>query len=244
MTAPLTQNKTKSNEEPFLIMGDSISKGVVLDPDNKRYRQIKDSFAGKLSKDPRLSVLNLSVFGATTTKGLNQIKRYSDDLTGGGIALLQFGGNDCDFDWAAISRAPEKEHLPQVSLEDFIRQYEQLIDILQQRGYRPVLMNLPPLVHERYFATLIHGLDNEAVLKWLGGTTETIYLWHESYNDAVEEMAARRGLPLVDIRSVFLQQPNVCDFMCEDGIHPNSKGHQLISDVLESYEITQKSSIS
>lgn len=244
MTSPLTQNKTKSSEQPFLILGDSISKGVVPDPDNKRYRQIKDSFAGKLSKDPRLSVLNLSVFGATTIKGLNQIKRYSDELTGGGIALLQFGGNDCDFDWAAISKAPDKEHLPQIPLEDFVRQYEQLIDILKRRGYRPVLMNLPPLIHEDYFATLSRGLDGEAILKWLGGTTEAIYLWHESYNDAVEEIAGRRGLPLVDIRSAFLQQPNVGDFMCEDGIHPNSKGHQLISDVLESYEITQKSSIS
>lgn len=235
MATALTINQAGIYKEPLLVLGDSISKGVVLDPVKKRYRQIKDCFVDKLSKDAHLSVLNLSVFGATIKKGLNQVKRYDDVLTTGGIALLQFGGNDCDFDWSAISHDPDGEHLPQVPLTDFVSQYEQLIDILEQRNYQPVLMNLPPLIHKRYFTALSRGLDDKAILKWLGGTTEAIYLWHESYNDAVEEIAGKRELPLMDIRSVFLQQSIVEDYMCEDGIHPNDMGHQLIATVLESY---------
>lgn len=243
MTGTLTMNGSSLKDEALLVLGDSISKGIVLDPIKRRYCQLKDSFVEKLSKDSHISVLNLSVFGATIIKGLNQVKRYSDLLTAGGMAVLQFGGNDCDFDWAAISLDPGKEHLPQVPLADFVSHYEQLIDILQQLNYQPVLMNLPPLIHERYFASLSRGLDAAVILKWLGSTTETIYLWHKSYNDAVEEIAGKRGLPLIDIRSAFLQQSEVSDFMCEDGIHPNAKGHKLISEVLESYKGKIQSSL-
>ncbi|MDD2427132.1 MAG: SGNH/GDSL hydrolase family protein [Eubacteriales bacterium] len=230
MAAKLILNE----EKPLLVLGDSISKGIILDSVTGRYCQLEDSFAARLSKHYQIKVHNLSVFGATIVKGLKQVKRHARLLSEGGIALIQFGGNDCDFMWSDISSCPEGEHLPQVGLNDFVTQYEQLIDILQQRDYQPVLMNLPPLIHERYFASLSRGLDAAVILDWLGGTTETIYLWHKSYSDAVEKIACKNGLPLIDLRTAFLKNAETGEYMCEDGIHPNAGGHKLIFDVLTS----------
>ncbi|HHV41259.1 MAG TPA: SGNH/GDSL hydrolase family protein [Clostridiaceae bacterium] len=163
------------------------------------------------------------------------MQRHGDQLVKGGIALLQFGGNDCDFNWAAISRDPAADHLPQVPLKDFIQQYKLLIQRLSDLGYQPLVLNLPPLIQDRFFATVSKGLAADTILEWLGGTTDSIYYWHQSYSDAVEQMALKAKLPLIDIRTVFEGEPQVEDLVCEDGIHPNEKGHALIARTLKAY---------
>ena len=59
-----------------------------------------------------------------------------------------------------------------------------------------------------------------------------IYRWHESYNMAVCRIALSQRVPLIDIRSAFLERKNYQSLLCEDGIHPNEEGHAMISSVI------------
>jgi lysophospholipase L1-like esterase len=104
----------------------------------------------------------------------------------------------------------------------------ELIGLVQKNGGRPVLLNLPPIDPKRYFRWISKGLDKTNILAFLG-EIETIYRWQEMYSKEVEELAVKEKIPFIDIRSGFLNKKNFSDYLCADGIHPNEKGHLLIS---------------
>ena len=68
--------------------------------------------------------------------------------------------------------------------------------------------------------------------KWLGGDEIYIYRWHEMYNAAICDLSNSMKIPMIDIRSAFLVKRDYSDYLCEDGIHPNERGHKLIKDTL------------
>ena len=144
--------------------------------------------------------------------------------------VLEFGGNDCNFNWAEIAEAPEKEHIPATPLAEFESTYRRIIDGIRAGGGRPVMFNLPPIDSEKFFNWVSKGLNAE----WLGDV-EHIFRWHSSYNDVVCKVASETETPLVDIRSDFLNAPNYRELICEDGMHPNDSGHKLITDFLKRY---------
>ena len=150
------------------------------------------------------------------------------------LAFLEFGGNDCDFRWDEISANPHREHLPATTPERFSHMYGEVLQMLKQNGFKPVLMTLPPLDAERYFAWFTRtGLDQAAILSWLGDV-QFIYRWHERYSSAIWEIGEAHNVPVVDIRKAFLEQRNYSRFLCKDGIHPNTEGHRLItSEIIE-----------
>ena len=95
-----------------------------------------------------------------------------------------------------------------------------------------MLLSLPELDSQRFFDHVSAGLDRENILRWLEGDVNNIGHWHEQYNLEVFKLAARRGIKLIDISSVFLRQRRLSDFLCEDGMHPNEAGHRLIADAI------------
>lgn len=212
----------------ILVLGDSVLKGVVFDSLLKRYRLLKEGVVSLFTRETALDVTNCAVFGATIVKGEQQLARRLDSLSGYSYALLEFGGNDCDFDWKAISENPSARHQPNTSIEDFIERYARLIDALREKKVVPVIMSLPPLDADRFFETISKGLDRDAILQWLGGHKDTIYRWHEAYNLAVLNMAKQKNVPVIDVRSSFLIRPDYRDLLCDDGMHPNARGHRLI----------------
>lgn len=216
----------------ILVLGDSVMKGVVFDDIKKRYQLLRDSVTTRFMKETKLDVTNCAVFGATINKGEQQFLRRKDKLAEYKYALLEFGGNDCDFDWQAIADAPEKEHLPNTTITDFIARYESLIDELRAKDISVVLMSLPPLDADRFFDTISQGLNADNILKWLGGHKDTIYRWHEAYNMAVMQMSRAKNVPVIDVRSRFLVRRDYRDLLCDDGMHPNEKGHQVILDAI------------
>ena len=64
------------------------------------------------------------------------------------------------------------------------------------------------------------------------GYKDTIYRWHESYNMAVMKMSREKNVPVIDVRSRFLVRRDYRDLLCDDGMHPNEKGHQLILEII------------
>ncbi len=214
----------------WLVLGDSVSKGIVLNEACGRYEKTPGSFISLVAEALGATVKNLSMFGATVVKGLHIFDRHQDKLPEKGLVILEFGGNDCDFLWPEISERPDAVHKPNVPFERFTDEYRGLIRKLKGRGLTPVLLSLPPLDADRYFETFSRALNKENVLRWLRGTTRTIYQWHEAYNAAIASLAQETKSLYLDIRRPFLLSFHPEDYMCSDGIHPNEDGHRLIAD--------------
>ncbi len=216
-----------------MLQGDSISKGVVWDEEARKYRVIPDNYAALVGRCLKGSILNRARFGMTLGRAMAKAGRdaESDDpKQRPDMVLIEYGGNDCDFDWEAIARDPAAHHGPKTDLEVFRSLLRTLILRISDRGALPVLMTLPPLDADRYFDWVSRSNPEAAanILAWLG-TKNKIYWWQERYNAAILEVAAEMGIHVLDVRSAFLREPDYRIFLCADGIHPNQAGHRLMA---------------
>lgn len=59
--------------------------------------------------------------------------------------------------------------------------------------------------------------------------------WHERYNIEVFKLALTNNILIIDITSKFLEEKNYNKYLCEDGIHPNEKGHELIAESIKEH---------
>lgn len=223
------------------ILGDSISKGIVLD-NHSKYHSTTNSFVNLFADSKQFLINNFSIFGCTVTKGLQIFLRQHEKIHTSDIILTEFGGNDCDFDWAAIANDPTAHYTPKTPLESFCEQYKKMIELIIKAGKNTVILNLPPLDDEKYFKWVSRDRNADNILKWLGGNSKYIYRWHEMYNDAVCNVAKNMNVLLIDIRTEFLKLRDYSDYLCDDGIHPNERGHKLIYNKIfsfsENYMIT------
>lgn len=215
------------------VFGDSVTKGVVFDSVLKKYTLLKDSFANLVKSGANVAMQNYSKFGSTVTKGLETLTRHRGELKDYDYIALEFGGNDCDFNWADVAAEPDGKHQPNTPIGIFVQKYTQMIHEVKEGGSCPVLLSLPPIDAKRYFAWISRNLNAENILHWLSDV-EHIYRWHEMYNLAVCRLAKDSGTPLIDISSAFLEIPNYQRLICDDGIHPNELGHELISQTINS----------
>ncbi|MBQ4065150.1 MAG: SGNH/GDSL hydrolase family protein [Clostridia bacterium] len=215
------------------IFGDSIGKGVVYDGGLERYLPSEKGFAKLWAQDADCEIENFSRYGCTVTRGVELMEKNAEKIEDADYVLLEFGGNDSDFDWQKVAEDPKASHAPKTPLEIFTETYKRAIEGVRKLGKIPVLMNLPPIDEIKYFSWISRGLSKENILKWLGGSADYIYRWHEMYNAAVCAVSHATGALLIDIRSAFLVRKDYSEYLCEDGIHPNEKGHGLIREVLE-----------
>ena len=216
--------------------GDSIMRGVISDqqgPDGKPVYKISDSnFVSRCEQRLGIKIFNFACFGSTTSQGMKYIKRNEEEVKSTDIAVFEYGGNDCDFDWNAVSAAPDAPHQPKVTLDNFVKQYEALINKVRSLNLKPVIMSMPLIEPDRFFEFLSLGLNKDNILGWLGGKTMRIYQWHEMYNVELFKMANQLRVPIIDITTPFLETVNYSDYLCADGIHPNDRGHALIAEAV------------
>lgn len=219
----------------FIVSGDSISKGVVYDEEKCKYTVLEDNYVSILQRKLKGVVFNLSKFGATITKGVNKLNRAFSE-NNADIVLIEFGGNDCDFNWDEIALNPEKDHLPKTDLNMFENMLKETIYKLKSCKVIPVLMTLPPLNADNYLKWISKNnpLAEKNILKWLGSVTK-IYWWQERYNSTILKIAEETQTKWIDIRGAFLQHPDFTRFLCKDGIHPNKEGHIVIADKILDY---------
>ncbi len=219
----------------FVVYGDSISKGVVYDEVKERYVVLKENFVNLVGNNLKAAIHNRGKFGNNIIRGQEKLekdvlKRDPD------ILLIEFGGNDCDYDWQAIANNPEGEFSPKTDLELFSKTLNNIIDYCRKLNILPMLMTLPPLDSKRYFKW-VSKKDRKAeknILKWLGDVNR-IYYWQEQYSKKVAEVAKENDVELIDVREAFLKEKEYSKFLCIDGIHPNKEGHKLIAKKVMDY---------
>jgi len=218
--------------ENICVFGDSIAKGVVYNPERNRYTVIDSSFAKLFVDTTGINVNNYSKFGCTIEKGFSIIENHIDDIVTCDCVVLEFGGNDCDYNWSNIAENPNGEYLCQTPLKAFVETYKKIITKMTSLGKQVIILNLPPLDAKKYFNWVSRDKNAENIKKWLGGSIDFIYRWHEMYNMAVSNIAKQMNIRLIDLRSEFLGNRNYSNLICDDGIHPNAMGHKLIFNVI------------
>ncbi|MDO4544240.1 MAG: SGNH/GDSL hydrolase family protein [Clostridia bacterium] len=217
------------------IFGDSLLKGVVLNPQNRRYRVAKEFDLEATAQKRGVSLVNLSHFGSTIEKGMAAVERWLDKGPDCDAVVIEFGGNDSNFQWAEVAAEPTCEHLPATPLPRFQQLYQQLLHILKQHNISPVLVNLPPLCADRYLNWITRdGLDKSRILQWLGDVN-AIYRYQERYSRTIDRLAFENNCPCLDLRGAFLARLHIHDLYCEDGIHPNENGQKLMLRTFEKF---------
>ncbi len=209
------------------IWGDSIARGVIYNEQRNRYALSKERCAARLESALSCKVENHSVMGATVLDGLALFDKFAP--VPGALCAIEFGGNDCDLDWKALSERPEQPYPARVPLERFSEKLTELVERVRISGMHPMLVTPLPLHSERYFHWVTRGLDADAVLYALGDVNH-IYRWQERYAVAVRNVALATRCRLLAARDLFLAQPRYEALLCVDGIHPNDAGHRVVAD--------------
>ena len=143
------------NSEKVVIWGDSLAKGVIWNNERRRHGYSRTTAAEIVAEKLGVEIVNRAKFGYTAPQGLEMMERDFAEGIVCETALLEFGGNDCNFDWAAISEHPEEPHDPATLPDQFVESLRSMVGWLLNRGIRPVLMTLPPIDSERYFRFLV-----------------------------------------------------------------------------------------
>lgn len=209
------------------ILGDSLARGIVYQELRGRYAISRQRCSGALETVLGAKVADHSKMGATTDDGLLVLEALPP--VPDGMCAIEFGGNDCDLDWAYVAEHPEESVRAKVPLDRFEEQLRRLVGLARVREMQPVLVSPLPLHAGRYFAWVTRGLNADNVLRALGDV-QAIYRWQERYAITVARVSRELGTPLFDMRDVFLaRQREYEGLMCVDGIHPNDEGHRIIA---------------
>jgi lysophospholipase L1-like esterase len=209
------------------IFGDSILRGIQLDRENKRYRVDNHIDLAEIGRKHSLVIDNFSMFGCTIRKGISILQKRLEKRKMD-VAVIEYGGNDCDFNWKEISERPGEKHEPHTPLNVFAAAYYQIIRTLKEKCIVPVLTTLPPLEPQRFFDWFCGSLNRDNILFWLGSISN-IYRFQENYSRVIGKIAAETKSLLVDLRGAFLEHRRSEDLLCEDGIHPNTAGQEVIT---------------
>ena len=223
-----------------IAFGDSVLKGVIIDSartiaNNVRYMFLDSNFTSQAGSRLGVDIDNYGKFGSTISIGTGIVDRHIKQVGDYDYTFLEYGGNDSDFDWSAIAADPQAHHDPRTPLKLFSEIYTCIVEKVRKSGSKPVMLSLTPLDPEMYFSHFTRNMNSEQkdnIIKWLGGTTESITSWHEMYNLEVFKLSNRLGVPLLDITTPFLSCKDFRQYYCEDGIHPNAQGHHLIADAI------------
>lgn len=210
------------------FFGDSIIRGALWEDGKFRLRKDRD-FPALAAQG--FEVRNNGCIGATVYKGAKMLERRLSALDEHTLVIMGFGGNDCDFDWQAISDDPGGAHLPKVLLQDFRQRYARLIAKVQASGAKVALCTLVPLDTEKFFAFISQNRSPEAILQWLGDKG-ILYRWHENYDRAVEQLACDMKCALIDIRDGFLTRHDFANLIGPDGIHPTEAGYAIVDEAI------------
>ena len=90
-------------KKKITALGDSLTRGVVLNEEKRRYSILDSSFIDIIGETLGFCITNYGKFGCTIDFGQQVIDRHSDEISASDYTLLEFGGNDCDFNWGQIA---------------------------------------------------------------------------------------------------------------------------------------------
>ena len=211
-----------------IIFGDSILRGMFVKKDGKRCIW-KNNWLTTIYEQCGLELTNHSQIGCTVQRGAMLLEKAAErGLEGQQLVLLEYGGNDADFDWGSIAAEPGEKHFSKTPLQLFEQIYGKLIERVRSLQIKPLLVTPVPVIAGRYLDWLSRDNDRAGILKWLSGDETNIYRYQEMYALSVCKLAGKYDCPLLDIRSTMLERRDLPELMSPDGLHPVEAGYELI----------------
>ena len=162
----------------ILLYGDSIAKGIVFDESSNKYTKEKDCFFNILSSKLEATIENVSKFGNTLIRANRkfdeELAKIKPDMT-----MIEFGGNDCDFDWDKVAQDPKAPHLPHTPPEEFESSCQTLYYACkaEHNASSSYHASIDPF---RYFKWICKEILIRRKHFDLLGSEHTIYRWHEN----------------------------------------------------------------
>ncbi len=207
--------RTKGIKMNFL--GDSITENVGAS-------DIEHGYVAVAARLMELSVArNYGVSGTRIAPQMEGSKEFLEDFYTRALsmdkdadAVFVFGGtNDFGHGTALIGKFSDR------TPETFYGALHRLMQYLLQNYLGKAIV----------FATPLHRNDENSDCG--DGSKPKGSLPLSAYADAIREVSAYYGVPLLDLMSVSMIQPQedyAREKLCPDGLHPNDLGHQIIGE--------------
>jgi lysophospholipase L1-like esterase len=200
----------------IVALGDSITNGIglagVTEADTFRdivRRELTERLGSKVE------VVNAGVNGDIVTRAIGRLKADVLDRKPD-IVTVMFGGNEAGF------YRPETggfADTPRVGRDEFKAALGKVVDRLRAEGILVVLLTCPPMT-DRYW-----GMHLDAYQK------HGINFLVKDYAQTMRDVAAEKGVELIDVYRSFQQDPSTRDYF-PDGLHPDARGHRVIANLL------------
>ncbi len=192
--------------------GDSITKG--------EYDNLSGGWASRLAIHfinevvlhegrKEVTVYPLGISGENSDEGLLRIENEfmsREDQKTIPIFVFAYGANDSAFFPA--------ESMFAISKEEFKKNLLALASFAKKQKGKVMFLNITPVIEEKN-ATPNHR----------GKTRKNEYI--KGYNEAIKTVAEEESALLVDVYKLF--EGRFEELFCFDGLHPNEKGHEVMS---------------
>lgn len=199
----------------ILVFGNSIAYGA-WDEEGGWADRLKRFVIGKTlsEKDFRCHIMNLSISGDTTDGLVSRYEseaeqRECEDET---ITIFAIGINDTQF-----SLDERKVKIPPNDFED---NSHQLANQAADFSSEIILVGLTPV-------------DEEEVNPWKGKVFRNKYI--KGFNDLIQKFCKEKGLHFIPVFEKFKEGGH--ESLLEDGLHPNTEGHQKLYEIVKNYLI-------
>jgi len=205
----------------ILVFGDSIPYGYY-DKEGGWVERLRILFLRRMIKDENFDypIYNLIISGDYTKDVLRRFESEARERLHNeeGIIIYSIGEND--------SQLLNKERRLIVSPEELKANIEKLINISRKFTKKVLFVGLTPVDEPKVNPVL-----------W---RTEISYKneYIEKYDKIIESICRKNKIPFIKIFHEWLKS----DYknMLEDGLHPNSKGHTKIFEIVKDFLIKKK----
>lgn len=202
----------------ILIFGDSIAYGA-WDKEGGWAERLK-IFSNKKSIESNLefycSIYNLAIDGDVSDGIVERFKKETERrlLEKETIFIFEVGINDSCF-------INNTENFL-VTIKNFETNVQKLISGSKIFSDKIIFLGLTPV-------------DEKKTIPYIASSTGKSYKneFIKKYNDTVKNICAKNKIHFIDILNEF-EKENYTDLL-EDGLHPNTKGHEKIFKIIENY---------
>ncbi len=200
------------------VFGDSITYGCWDLEEGGWVNRLRKFLEGRYDND--VLVYNLGVSANKTVDLLKRAKfeiesRIKEKDINEVTILYEIGLNDSQY-------VINKGH--RVPIDDFRKNIESLINIGQNYG-KVLFVGLTPVDESK---TIPLSWDKSKIYK-----NEFI----RKYDKVIRETCKKREIPYIPIFDEMQKVPNFENELIEDGLHPSSKGHELIFKIVRNHLI-------
>jgi isoamyl acetate esterase len=214
----------------IICFGDSLTRGVSVV--KSRLRIIKQNYPVFLQelflqdRENDVTVVNKGVFNDNSDLLMSRLEKdvieeHPD------FAIVEIGGNDCNFKWSEVAEKPWEEHEAIVPIERYLDNLKKIITDIQQHGITPIISTLPPLDPVRFYKSISekYGPNVSHWISKVGG----IEHWHGLYNRNLNRLAEELGVLKIDVRAAIKHAGDLTDLISDDGIHLTAEGYKALS---------------